>query len=129
MQEILNKESAHIVCDPVKKCLYQTWIGYISPEEFRHAIDLTVSCFQQYELESILSDTTDQAVLSKEGSDYAASVMPVLVANGLKKVAFVLSKSAFTRLSVQNFTKRAEPSLIAHFASREEAEAWLFSQT
>ncbi|EMR01389.1 hypothetical protein [Cesiribacter andamanensis] len=124
---LLDQPYAQIVFDPDRKRLYQTWIGFATANEFIAAIDVSVRCFQQHEVETILSDTTDQAVLSKAGSDYAASVMPELMKNGMKKIAFVLPRSAFVRLSLQNFKKNADSELIGNFSSREEAEAWLDS--
>lgn len=125
MQLVLNNHNVVITYDKDKKRLYQTWIGYLSVEEFSKAIDISVECFRKYNINTILSDTTDQAVLAKEGSDYAASVMPELVKHGLKKVAFVLPKSTFTRLSVENFTNSTQEGYVGHFFSRQEAEDWL----
>lgn len=124
-QIIVDKPYAHVVYDAEKKRLYQTWIGFATVDQFKSAIDASVNCFKENEVETILSDTTAQAVLAKEGSDHAVSVMPELVANGMKKIAFILPKSAFTQLSLQNFTKQSDSQLVGHFDSRAEAEAWL----
>lgn len=125
MQKILEKPYATIYIDAAKKRLYQAWFGYLTVEQFKAAIDLSVECFKKNELTTILSDTTHQAVLAKEGSDYAASVMPVLMENGLKKIAFVLPKSIFTKLAVQNFTDQSQNGVTGSFSSPEEAEQWL----
>ena len=125
MLEILDTPYAYFYIDPEKAIIYQIWKGYATVENFTAAIDLTVACFRKYDLQYIVSDTTDQAVLAKEGSDYAASVMPELISLGLKKVAFVLPKSSFTKHSVNNFTKASDKELIGHFATRPEAEAWI----
>jgi hypothetical protein len=122
---IVNKPYARVVYNPEKKRLYQTWEGFASVDQFKAAIDASVDCFRKHEVDTILSDTTGQAVLAKEGSDYAASVMPELAANGMKKIAFILPKSAFTQLSLQNFTKNSDNNLVGHFENRQEAEAWL----
>lgn len=125
MRQVLDKPYAHITADAANKVLYQKWIGYVSVNDFKAAIDVSVDCFREQPLQYILSDTTDQAVLAKEGSDYAASVMPELISLGLKKIAFVLPKSNFTQLSVNNFVKATDQQIVSYFPSREEAEAWL----
>lgn len=127
MQQVLDKPYANITIDAANKVLYQKWNGYVNVPDFKAAIDVSVDCFREQQLHYILSDTTDQAVLAKEGSDYAASVMPELIRLGLKKVAFVLPKSNFTKLSVDNFTKATDQRFVRYFPSREEAEKWLLN--
>jgi hypothetical protein len=125
MQVVLEKHNVTIIYDGSRKRLYQTWNGYLTVNEFVAAIDLSVAYFREYGIETILSDTTNQAVLAKDGAEYAVSVMPALIENGLKRVAFVLPKSFFAKLAVEEFTKNTESQLVGHFASREEAEEWL----
>lgn len=125
MQKILEKPYATIYLDAAKKRLYQSWFGYLTVEQFKAAIDISVMCFKENDLNTILSDTTHQAVLAKEGSDYAASVVPELMENGMKKIAFVLPKSIFTKLAVQNFTEQSQNGISGSFSSIEEAEHWL----
>jgi hypothetical protein len=125
MQKVLEKPNAVITIDAENGILHQKWIGFIKVEDFCRAIDLSVECFRNYPLSYILSDTSDQAVLAKEGSDYAASVMPDLMQHGLKKIAFVLPRSTFTKLSVENFMRNSAQSVVGNFASREEALTWL----
>lgn len=125
MQKILEKPYATIYMDVDKKRLYQAWFGYLTVDQFKAAIDISVNCFKEHDLTTILSDTTHQAVLAKEGSDYAASVVPVLMENGMKKIAFILPKSIFTKLAVQNFTEQSQTGASRSFTSLEEAERWL----
>lgn len=125
MQVVLDCSNIIITYDPARKRLFQTWKGYLTVEEFIRAIDVTLDYFRRFDINTILSDTTDQAVLAKEGSDYAAAVTPELEALGLKKVAFVLPKSFFAKLAVEDFTRNTRNHLVNHFLSREEANEWL----
>ncbi len=126
MLNILDTPYAKISYDPKTERLYQTWIGYASVEQFKAAIDITVAFFRtNNNVTSILSDTTEQAVLAREGSDYAASVMPDLIQFGLKKVAFILPVSSFTKLALENFIRQNKDGYTGHFPTRAEAEAWL----
>lgn len=125
MVKVFDTTFATILMDLENQMLIQTWKGFAKVDEFKQAIDVSVSCFKNHSLSYILSDTTQQAVLAIEGSNYAAAVMPELIANGLKKIAFILPISSFTKLSVDNFYKKSGQANIGHFAGREEALAWL----
>lgn len=125
MMTIFDKPFATLTLDQERGILFQKWNGYVKVEDFKQAIDTSVQCFKTHALAYIISDTLEQAVLAKEGSDYAASVMPELIANGMKKIAFIIPKSSFTKLSIDNFSKNAEKSIIGHFTTIEEAIDWL----
>lgn len=128
MLKVLDKPYATLTIDPQNQILYQKWIGYLKVEDFKAVIDQSVNCFRENQpLSYILSDTSEQAVLAKEGSDYAAAVMPQLMELGLKKVAFIIPKSAFTKLSVDFFARNTEKNMIHNFATKAEAINWLLS--
>ncbi len=66
------------------------------------------------------------AVLKEINSNYAVSVMSELTRLGMKKMAFILPKNIFVKMSVKNFTedskkKQGEINNIAHFDSVEKA--------
>lgn len=129
MVEVFDRPYATLIIDSQHYILYQKWKGYLNVEDFKAVIDFSVKCFEEYSpLHYILSDTSEQAVLATEGSDYAASVMPKLLALGLKKIAFVIPKSAFTQLSVDQFSRSTEKSIVQHFDTKEQAVHWLLSQ-
>ncbi|AHM59978.1 hypothetical protein D770_08575 [Flammeovirgaceae bacterium 311] len=125
MQVVLDSANINICYDPARKRLYQTWKGYLSVEEFIIAIDISLEYFRKHDINSILSDTTDQAVLAKEGSDYAARVTQEMVKLGLEKIAFVMPKSFFAKLAVEDYTRNTHGRMVGHFSTREEADNWL----
>jgi len=127
MKTLFKTENAELIYDEEKNTLYQRWIGFSGLEPFMEAIDKAVEISEQYKVDYILSDTREQAVVKKEGTDYAASVMPKLVKKGLKKMAFLMPESIFTKISVQSFTKESHSDIIKHFIDEKEALDWLYS--
>ncbi len=83
--------------------LIQTWTGYCSPEDFREAIDKTVSFVETHQVNSIISNTLKQRVVGADESAYAASSLPKLFQSGIKGMAFVMPESQLTQLSLKNF--------------------------
>jgi hypothetical protein len=110
----------------LKHQLVQTWKGFSSSETFRTAIDKTVSFTKTNHVDTILSDTLEQAVVKPEDSAYAASVMPQLFASGVKAMAFVMPKNVLTQMSLKKFGDESKtPSNVQFFSSVAEAQKWL----
>lgn len=126
MKTLLKNNFVELSYYAGKKLLIQKWTGYIEVDSFKKAIDEVMAASSDYTVEKILSDTRDQAILKREATDYAASKMPELIKRGLKKMAFLLPESAFTKLSVNHFAKKANSEVIQFFSGEKEAEEWLF---
>lgn len=122
---VYDKKFAKITYDPATQRLTQTWLGYATSENFREAINKSVDFSRQHPVKAIISDTKKQALVKKEDTDYAASKMPELVKNGLSKMAFILSESAFTQISVKSFKEKSNNDFISYFPHIEEAHQWL----
>ncbi|MDJ1500536.1 hypothetical protein [Xanthocytophaga agilis] len=130
--KILEEKFVNIDYDAASETLIQTWLGFISSENFRNAIDKTVDISREKNVRAIISDTSQLSIVRREDTEYAASVMPELIQNGLKRMAFVLSENAFAQMSVKNFStqtkeKVEENELVKHFASMELAKKWINS--
>ncbi len=109
-----------------KKLLVQNWSKcYAKFDPFKEAIDKTVEFFKTYKIEKLLSDTSIQPIVGSEGSDYAASKVPELMNNGMKKMAFVMSPQNLSQLGVKNFTAAANAPFIFHFDNQNDAIKWL----
>ncbi|MFO7862515.1 MAG: hypothetical protein R6U85_00805 [Salinivirgaceae bacterium] len=111
-----------------KMRLTQTWNGFATSETFREGIDETLKFIIHNQVKTVLSDAMKQHVVKPEDAQYAASVMPQLKRNGMKAMAFVVPESAFTKLSLQKFSKSAEDPLVKYFMSKNEANQWLDQQ-
>lgn len=122
---VYEKKFARLSYNSDKKRLTQTWIGFANSENFREAIDKSVEFSCKNPVATIISNTQKQALVKKEDTDYAAAQMPQLVKNGLRKMAFILSESAFTQMSVKRFQQQSNNDFIAYFDNEEEAHQWL----
>lgn len=105
--------------------LTQVWKDFASLENFRNAIDFTISFVQTHHVSHILTDTTKQKIISKECTDYAQSKMPILLRSGLKKMAFVLSESALNGMAVIKFAEKVRTDHVDYFSNIYQAKKWL----
>ena len=128
---VAEEKNAKIEYFAEQKLLIQTWSGYVSSEVFRKIIDRTVAFFAEKPVQALISDTTLMSIVKKEDTEYAAGVMPALLKNGLRKMAFVLPESSFTKLSVKNFENQAkekapvEDELVKNFGNLKTAREWV----
>lgn len=109
-----------------KKLLVQVWgKDYAEFKEFKEAIDKTVELFCKHEIEKLISDTRVQPVATLKNTNYAASVIPALMNNGLKKMAFIVSNNKIIKQNISSFTSEANVDIIEIFSNMQEAEKWL----
>lgn len=111
--------------DQFKKRLTQVWNGFIASKDFRDAIDATVKFAEKNQVKTIISDTLNQGVVKPEDTEYAGSVMPKLVAKGLKGMAFVIPENIFTQLSLKKFADNEQTKSVQYFKSVSDATKWL----
>lgn len=125
---VYQNDNVKITYDQFKERLTQTWSGFASSDSFRKGIDETVKFTKSNPVKTILSDALKQDVVKPEDATYAASVMPKLIANGMKSMAFVVPESVFTKLSLQRFSKSSQEANTKYFSNKPEAEGWLNQQ-
>jgi len=114
-----------ITFDQNKKRLTQKWNDFATSNIFREAIDKTTDFVKENDVKTILSDTLNQKVVKSEDADYAAGVIPILVENGMKAMAFVVPENVFTQLSLNKFSSSVKGDTTGYFKSIAEAENWL----
>jgi hypothetical protein len=122
---IHQHSNVKIEYDQIKKRLSQVWNGFIQSKDFREAIDATVKFAEKNPVKTIISDTLNQGVVKPEDTEYAGSVMPKLVAKGLKGMAFVIPENIFTQLSLKKFADNEQTKSVQYFKSVKDASAWL----
>ncbi len=130
--KILDEKFVTIEFEPANALLTQTWLGFITSENFRKAIDKTVEFSKENSIKALISDTSQLSIVRREDTEYAASVMPNLIQSGLRKMAFVLSENAFAQMSVKNFESQTkgkvdENELVKHFSNMAHAKSWVIS--
>ncbi len=123
--EVFKNNNCTITYNNDEKLLIQTWNDFATFEIFKEAIDATVKFSSLHPVFYLLSDTTHQKVVSKQSSEYAKSIMPQLLRNGLKKMAFVLPLNVFTELGVKSFAESAKMNMLKYFSNIESANTWL----
>lgn len=125
---IFNRNYLTIEVDKENDCLLQSWKGFATPEQFREGILKALEIFKDHKVSRMISDTKDQAVVRKEETEFAASLVPEFVKSGLKTFAFVVPSNVFTQFSLNNFKKQSDSLLsIQYFDKMEDAKKWAFA--
>ncbi len=128
MELVYENVNGKVYVDRAKKLVVQKWTSKpVQFDAFKQAIDKTVEIFKTNPVELLLSDTREQPVPGIDSTNYAASVVPVLSKNGMKKMAFLMSKNVLVKLGISNFTSAANmPDFIKHFDNEDDVDKWFF---
>lgn len=122
---IHENKNVKLEYDASKKLLLQTWTGFAASAVFREAIDISVKHSSSHPVHFIISDAQKQEVVKPEDANYAASVMPKLIGNGLKAMAFVVPSSVFTKISLQKFSESSGDQATQYFDDLGKAKKWI----
>lgn len=127
--KIFEKPYVLIEYDPQKKLLIQNWKGFATSEQFREAILKSVDVFKQKNVTRLLSNTKDFSLVKKEDTEWAATYAAgQMIQHGLKAMAFIIPSSAFSQMSVKNFSKQAVGGFQQQFFDDlDKAIEWLTS--
>jgi len=120
-----QNDKVRITFDRDKKRLKQEWNGFVPSEVFREGIDKTVEFVKAHHVETVLSDALNQNVVNSEDAEYAASVLPTMVNNGMQAMAFVVPENVFAQFALDQFSSSVEGAPTQYFKSLKEAEKWL----
>ena len=125
---IEDKPHCKIEYDPETKCVTQTWKGYAKSKEFRESLLATVEVFKNHDATAIISNTRDSRVVDQVDAEWVADEMnPILIQNGMKKIAFVVPQDVLAQWSIDHFFRKAKSQTLeaSAFKSIGEAEAWI----
>ena len=124
---LVDKPFVTIERDDQLRCLIQTWKGFAKSEDFRAAIEQSLEFFEKGDLDKIISNTKDFALVKKEDTDWVAQVVtPQMVQHGLRYMAFIVPTNVFTQVTVDNFKEEADSVVsIRYFDKVETAKDWL----
>jgi hypothetical protein len=121
-----DKKFLKIEVDKANSLLIQHWFGFSTSEQFHEGILKALEIFRKEKLTKMISDTKNAAVVSKEETDFAASIVPDFIKAGLSKLVFVVPTNVFAQLSVENFKKGTDSILKLQYCENlESAKAWL----
>ena len=131
--DLFENDYVKISIDESVPCL--EWIGkkFISSEAFRESEEKSLQFYREYvgkysNLQWFI-DAREVGAVLKEDTDWAAHyILPAFASLGLRKEAFVVPKSAFGKLAIDDvMTENKEKVVIRVFDSVTSAKAWLAS--
>jgi hypothetical protein len=111
---------------PDSLCIVQTWCGFAESAKFRVTIEKTIAFASSNLVRSIISDTREQKIVGADDITWLATVgNPRLVALGVRKLAFIAPRDAFTRMGENSYATLSRGQLeIRWFADFSQALAW-----
>jgi len=130
---VFEKPYVRIYVDPSVPAIYEDWIGYVSGEEFREALEAKLWCFRKYKKQlpnlTWLNDIRKLRGISAEDQAWATQQFhPKLYQNGIDKIAFIVPGSTYYRLSDEQlagtYDARGEVQ-IGYFDTYKSATQWL----
>lgn len=75
--------------------IHQKWTGFCPSRNFRRAIDITMDALHEYDMNKILSDVTEQKVVSPDDQEYTKqNIIDFLQEHDRVKLAFVTDKNS-----------------------------------
>ncbi len=125
--EIINKDNIKFVYNKEKARVYEVWNGTVDTKDWREAHVQLVEFSKKEKITTIISNTQELGILKKADADWASEVTtPLLIKNGLKALAFVVSANIFSNMAVKEFANITTAELqIKYFKTTEDAEKWL----
>jgi hypothetical protein len=129
--ELFENDFYRLSLDESVPCL--EWYGkrYMPSNEFRESEEKSLQFFKEYKAKhpnlQWFVDARDIKVIPEEDTEWVANViLPQFASSGLKKEAFVVPKSAFGQVAIENYTSAAGETIeIEVFDEASKAKAWL----
>ncbi len=127
---IFNDEKLLLEYSDEEKILYQTWKGLTLNETFTNLLDETFKVIVEKQPDGILLDAREHKGLGPANHALVAEKLEEYAKNhGVIKQAFLLPEDIFSKVSVENFSKRMEAEethvVTGIFKSFDEAVNWL----
>lgn len=130
---LLDRKHITIILNKEKEFLYQKWKGFVPATEFRRAIDFSMDTLEACGYYRIISDITEQKVVSPSEQKYVTDeVIEFLERNKSFRLAFVVNNNTVIETCARLYDRMLEEKNLKDvnrfFASPVEAEEWLLSQ-
>ncbi|MCG8475118.1 MAG: hypothetical protein MI784_06555 [Cytophagales bacterium] len=126
MITLLDERYAGIVYNPDLKCVWITYKGYASSEEYRNTINVVLNGVKKYRAPVTVSDARDQAIVNNNDIQYTASKAEEMNQAGVNHHIIIQPESFFTQQSVKNFSGKMETVgdyTVHNVSSEEEVKA------
>jgi len=130
---LLERKHITIILNKEKEFLCQKWKGFVPATEFRRAIDFSMDTLDACGFYRIISDITEQKVVSPREQEYVRDeVINFLEKNKRFRLAFIVKDNSVietcARLYDRMLKEKNLEGVNRFFASPAEAEEWLLSQ-
>lgn len=113
--------------DEASKTIIAEWKGFASFPKMQVALEKALELIQQKKATKWLGDTSNLAPFGQEASNWIVNNwVPRAKAAGLKSLAYVIPKSALTRMAMGNGLPTPDLDS-AFFDNQENAKIWLRS--
>jgi hypothetical protein len=126
--------SADIFWDEAARVVVVEWKKYASQEKLQLILDKSLELLQQKKGHKFLGNSSNMTPFGKEAGIWIGeNWTPRAIAGGLKYLAYLVPKSAMTRLNIEDIKGAPTSNGIegiesAYFESLEAAKAWLASR-
>jgi hypothetical protein len=121
---------ADVIWDETAKVVIVEWKKFATLEKIQLVLNKSLELLHQKKASKYLGNSSNMAPFSKEaGTWIGEDWTPRAIAGGMKYLAYLVPKSAMTRLTIQNI--KSEPLTnyeTAYFDNMEAAKAWLASR-
>ena len=108
MKTLLNARHAHVILNSEWNCVWTTFKGYATPEEYRKTIDKVLEGVLRHNVPFTVADARDQAIVNKEDIGYTASQAQKMTQAGVRHHIIIQPESFFTKQSVKNFKNETD---------------------
>lgn len=127
---VFKASYATVTYHPEKRMMVLIWTGSPNKEEYKKPFTTMIAYGQKYPVDSMLSDITNQGVISPDNRKWFENeMMPQAVKAGLKRGAIVTSGNAFKLYYINLILAAVNkfPITTKLFNNQKDAFAWLDS--
>lgn len=128
---LFESENLSIAYNHKLDFLHLKWSGFSEGKEFRNLASEILRAVATTKSARILSDNTHWRAIAPNDHGWAANTwFPMAEAQGVRKLATVLSNNIFNRIAERSIEEMADVNCIKvrNFQSGQEAIAWLTSE-
>lgn len=125
-------ETSSVIYDIETNAVFGTFIGFLSPDEFKTIGNQQLDIIETKRLKKALNDVKRMKVLKPEVQEWVNNIwFPRAQKLGLKYFAFVVPDDIFGKISMEGANKNAVNSFgieIQYFNNLDIAKNWLVSK-
>ncbi|MBL6446025.1 STAS/SEC14 domain-containing protein [Fulvivirga sp. 29W222] len=126
MKLLLEHDKANLQFNEETNSIELIWKKYHDEASYRLMFTQGVKLLKEYGATGWLSDIRKEGVVGPTISSWMQKeILPVAIANGLKKVAIVMDADVFKEFYVKNIERNVAQGIMKYFDSVEAAHEWL----